>query len=136
MFGCFLGVVIAAWQGRVVGMVSAIQTAPVCSDVNECNTNKGGFHSKRKCINAAGSMKCADCSAGYANDGAKGCKGLGMTGQRLLGGGAVNHKRSATTLVATTRLVTSQGPVHRANPALSQTICTMIPTIVSVLVWP
>merc|ERR1712032_906162 len=46
-------------------------------DVNECLKNNGGCHSKRKCMNTVGSMKCGDCAAGYVNDGAKGCKGSG-----------------------------------------------------------
>ena len=45
-------------------------------DINECAKDNGGCHAKRQCINSAGSMKCADCAAGWANDGAKGCKGL------------------------------------------------------------
>ena len=45
-------------------------------DVNECAKSNGGCHSKRKCMNTVGSMKCGDCAAGYTNDGAKGCKGL------------------------------------------------------------
>ena len=49
---------------------------PVSLDVNECLKSNGGCHSKRKCINFDGSMKCGDCGAGFANDGAKGCKGL------------------------------------------------------------
>ena len=44
-------------------------------DVNECLKSNGGCHSKRKCMNTAGSMKCGNCPSGYANDGAKGCKG-------------------------------------------------------------
>ena len=44
--------------------------------VNECLKNNGGCDSKRKCINTAESIKCGDCPSGYANDGAKGCKGL------------------------------------------------------------
>ena len=55
--------------------VGHIATAPVCSDVNECNTNNGGCHNKRKCINLPGSMRCDNCQAGWFNDGAKGCKG-------------------------------------------------------------
>jgi len=42
--------------------------------VNECKTNNGGCHSKRKCINLPGSMKCDKCQGGWLNDGAKGCK--------------------------------------------------------------
>ena len=49
---------------------------PVHSDVDECKKDNGGCDSKRKCDNTAGSFKCGDCSTGYANDGAKGCKGL------------------------------------------------------------
>ena len=45
-------------------------------DVNECATNNGGCDSKRTCTNTVGSMSCGDCPAGYANDGAKGCKGV------------------------------------------------------------
>ena len=45
-------------------------------DVNECAKDNGGCHAQRKCINSAGSMKCADCATGWANDGAKSCKGL------------------------------------------------------------
>ena len=45
-------------------------------DVNECVKNNGGCNSKRKCINAPGSMKCDNCPTGWANDGAKGCEGL------------------------------------------------------------
>ena len=41
-----------------------------------CLTNNGGCDSKRKCKNTAGSISCGDCPAGYANDGAKSCKGL------------------------------------------------------------
>ena len=48
----------------------------VRSDVNECESNNGGCHSKRTCINTDGSMSCGDCSAGYTNDGAKGCAGV------------------------------------------------------------
>ena len=44
-------------------------------DVDECATNNGGCDSLRKCANKVGSMSCDDCPAGYANDGAKGCKG-------------------------------------------------------------
>ena len=49
---------------------------PVNVDVNECLQGNGGCDSKRKCINTLGSMSCGDCSAGYVNDGVKGCKGL------------------------------------------------------------
>ena len=45
-------------------------------DVNECLSNNGGGHAKRACVNSAGSMSCANCASGYANDGPKGCKGL------------------------------------------------------------
>ena len=45
-------------------------------DVNECAANNGGCDSKRTCTNTVGSMSCGDCPAGYANDGAKGCKGV------------------------------------------------------------
>ena len=47
-------------------------------DVNKCLKNNGGCHSKRKCMNTGGSMKCGDCAAGYVNDGAKGCKKKGL----------------------------------------------------------
>ena len=43
---------------------------------NPCLNNNGGCHSKRTCTNNAGSAKCGNCPAGYANDGAKGCKGV------------------------------------------------------------
>ena len=49
---------------------------PVQLDANECASNNGGCDSKRKCTNTVGSFKCEDCPAGYANDGAKGCKSL------------------------------------------------------------
>ena len=49
---------------------------PVHLDFDECARSNGGCHSKRTCINTLGSMKCDDCGAGYANDGAKGCKGV------------------------------------------------------------
>ena len=45
-------------------------------DVNECASNNGGCDSRRICANTVGSMSCGDCSAGYTNDGTKGCKGL------------------------------------------------------------
>ena len=45
------------------------------ADVNECLKNNGGCNSVRKCLNSAGSFKCGDCSSGWANDGALGCKG-------------------------------------------------------------
>ena len=45
-------------------------------DLDECLSNNGGCHSERKCTNTAGSMKCEDCSAGWTNDGAKGCTGV------------------------------------------------------------
>ena len=48
---------------------------PVHLDVDECAKGNGACDSKRKCENTAGSFKCGDCPAGYANDGAKGCKG-------------------------------------------------------------
>ena len=46
------------------------------SDVSECATNNGGCDIKRTCTNTDGSMSCGDCQTGYANDGAKGCKGV------------------------------------------------------------
>ena len=46
------------------------------SDINECLEKNGGCDSKRKCINTPGSSKCGDCPAGWANEGATGCKGL------------------------------------------------------------
>ena len=49
---------------------------PVHLDVDECAKDNGACDSKRTCTNTAGSFKCEDCPAGYANDGAKGCKGL------------------------------------------------------------
>ena len=49
---------------------------PVSLDVDECASDNGGCHSKRKCVNKMGSHSCEDCSAGWANDGALGCKGL------------------------------------------------------------
>ena len=56
--------------------IHAYSHKPVHADVNECLNNNGGCHSKRKCTNTDGSMSCGDCSAGYTNDRAKGCKGL------------------------------------------------------------
>merc|ERR1711971_234839 len=47
-----------------------------CVDINECATNRGGCDSKRSCQNNAGGFTCADCSTGWANDGAKGCKDI------------------------------------------------------------
>jgi len=41
-----------------------------------CEINNGGCDSKRTCTEVNGAAKCEDCPAGYANDGAKGCKGL------------------------------------------------------------
>merc|ERR1719183_3281891 len=55
----------------------AYEASPDCLKGNApgpCATNNGGCHSKRTCTNNAGSAKCGDCSAGYTNDGAKGCK--------------------------------------------------------------
>merc|ERR1712032_1235402 len=48
-----------------------------------CYANNGGCHSKRTCIENAGSAKCGDCPAGLTNDGPKGCKGkvTGPTGE-------------------------------------------------------
>ena len=46
-----------------------------CSDVNECATNNGGCHSRRKCTNTVGGRTCGDCPSGYVNDGDTGCKG-------------------------------------------------------------
>merc|ERR1719174_510923 len=39
-----------------------------------CSKNNGGCHSARKCMVAAGGVKCGDCPKGWSNDGAKGCK--------------------------------------------------------------
>ena len=46
-------------------------------DFDECKINNGGCDSKRKCTSKSDGhfAKCEDCSAGYVNDGAKGCKG-------------------------------------------------------------
>jgi len=41
---------------------------------NKCLKNNGGCDSKRPCTETGGSVKCEDCPAGYANDGATGCK--------------------------------------------------------------
>ena len=41
-----------------------------------CFANNGGCHIKRKCMSILGRSGCGDCSGGYVNDGAKGCKGL------------------------------------------------------------
>merc|ERR1719482_850054 len=41
---------------------------------NKCLKDNGGCDSKRPCTNMNGSVKCEDCPAGYANDGATGCK--------------------------------------------------------------
>ena len=48
----------------------------VSLDINECATSNGGCDSKRTCTNTAGSMKCENCPSGWANNGAKLCKGL------------------------------------------------------------
>ena len=55
--------------------VNCIAIMPARTDDNECETNNGGCHTKRKCINLPGSMRCDNCQAGWLNDGAKGCKG-------------------------------------------------------------
>ena len=44
-------------------------------DVDECAKDNGGCHEERKCTNTAGGRTCGDCSAGWDNDGATGCKG-------------------------------------------------------------
>ena len=46
------------------------------TSTNPCLNNNGGCNSKRACTNIAGSAKCGNRPSGYANDGAKGCKGL------------------------------------------------------------
>ena len=43
-------------------------------DVNECAIKNGGCDVKRKCTNTVGGITCGNCSPGYTNDGAKGCK--------------------------------------------------------------
>jgi len=49
------------------------EAAPEC--LSKCFHNNGGCHAKRKCtVTSAGDVTCGDCPAGYANDGAKGCK--------------------------------------------------------------
>ena len=48
------------------------------SDTDECAKNNGGCDSNRKCTNTDGGRTCGDCSAGWANDGVTGCKGLYM----------------------------------------------------------
>ena len=44
--------------------------------LSHAHTHKPVHLAKRACINTAVSTTCGDCPAGYANDGAKGCKGL------------------------------------------------------------
>ena len=46
------------------------------NNANVCLTNNGGCHSKRLCIQTPSSFFCADCPAGWTNDGSLGCKGL------------------------------------------------------------
>merc|ERR1719460_3118723 len=47
----------------------------VCHErANKCAHDNGGCDSRRPCTNSNGSVKCEDCPAGYANDGATGCK--------------------------------------------------------------
>ena len=63
-----------AWGcGALWGDIDVL-VVPVTLD--QCKTNNGGCHAKRECTNAAGGMTCGNCTAGYVNDGAKGCKGL------------------------------------------------------------
>jgi hypothetical protein len=43
------------------------------ADVDECQSNNGGCHSKRTCTNTAGGRTCGDCASGWTNDGDTGC---------------------------------------------------------------
>merc|ERR1719476_129893 len=65
-------------------------------DVNECLQNNGGCDSKRTCMNTVGSMTCGDCSSGYENDGAKGCKDVD---ECLTNNGGCDSKRTCTNTV-------------------------------------
>lgn len=57
-------------QRRVLGRSFA---SVVYADVNECDTNNGGCHSKRFCLNTPGSFRCTDCDPGWVKDGDTGC---------------------------------------------------------------
>ena len=49
----------------------------LCSvDENECDLRMHNCHEDRNCTNTEGGYICGDCPAGWANDGATGCKGL------------------------------------------------------------
>ena len=53
----------------------------VLSDVDECQKDNGGCHSKRNCTNTMGSHECGACKRGWMIDGEKACKGLLLTGR-------------------------------------------------------
>ena len=61
-------VLLSGTHKRVVGLFAY-------ADVDECAEQNGGCHDERECINTEGGMRCEDCSAGWVNDGAKGCLG-------------------------------------------------------------
>jgi len=42
-------------------------------DVNECDTNNGGCHPQRKCVNTHGSFFCEKCNAGWITKGDTDC---------------------------------------------------------------
>ena len=76
--GCltYIGYVLGTTHAHTHTYTRAHTHTPVHLDVDECENNAGGCHSERTCKNTEGSFECGDCSAGYDNDGAKGCKGL------------------------------------------------------------
>jgi len=71
--------------------------APV-SDENECLINNGGCHLARDCHNTVGSFECADCKAGWENDGPLGCKDIDECRDKTKNGGC-DPKRKCVNLL-------------------------------------